>query len=133
MKEMGKEWRHAGLAPHRSGRWNGRGAAVLSPYMASAQAAARVVVVGGGWGGISAARNLKTLLPAAEVTMVEPKASFMSCPMSVHYIVGQRSEESLTRDYTALTSIGVRHVQVHRRDNRPGGSYRRHRKRTASL
>jgi sulfide dehydrogenase [flavocytochrome c] flavoprotein subunit len=86
-------------------------AAVLSPYMASAQAAARVVVVGGGWGGISAARNLKTLLPAAEVTMLEPKASFMSCPMSVHYIVGQRSEESLTQDYTALTSIGVRHVQ----------------------
>jgi sulfide dehydrogenase [flavocytochrome c] flavoprotein subunit len=86
-------------------------AASVAPYIARAQAAARIVVVGGGWGGISAARHLKTLLPAADVTMVEPNAAFMSCPMSVHYIVGHRSAESLTRDYTALTDLGVRHVQ----------------------
>jgi NADH dehydrogenase FAD-containing subunit len=86
-------------------------ATLVSPYRARAQIAARIVVVGGGWGGISAARSLKTMLPDADVTMVEPKAAFMSCPMSIHYIVGQRSEESLTRDFTALTDIGVRHVQ----------------------
>jgi NADH dehydrogenase FAD-containing subunit len=86
-------------------------ATVLSPYRTMAQTAARIVVVGGGWGGISAARNLKTLLPAAEVTMVEPNPAFMSCPMSIHYIVGQRSAESLTRDFTALTSVGIRHLQ----------------------
>jgi NADH dehydrogenase FAD-containing subunit len=86
-------------------------AAGLLPYRAAAQASARIVVVGGGWGGISAARNLKTMLPAADVTMVEPKAAFMSCPMSVHYIVGQRSAESLMQDFSALTKIGVRHVQ----------------------
>ena len=85
--------------------------AALLPFKANAQASARIVVVGGGWGGISAARNLKTLLPSAEVTMVEPKAAFMSCPMSIHYIVGQRSAESLMQDFSALTKIGVRHVQ----------------------
>ena len=79
--------------------------AALLPFKASAQASARIVVVGGGWGGISAARNLKTLLPSAEVTMVEPKAAFMSCPMSIHYIVGQRSAESLMQDFSAF----VRH------------------------
>ncbi len=68
-------------------------------------------MVGGGWGGISAARNLKTLLPSADVTMVEPKAAFMSCPMSIQYIVGNRSAESLIQDFSALTKIGVRHVQ----------------------
>ncbi len=81
------------------------------PMVLRAQTAARIVVVGGGWGGISAARNLKEMLPSAEVTMVEPKSLFMSCPMSVHYIVGKRSAESLTFDYSALTNIGVRHVQ----------------------
>ncbi len=86
------------------------GAAFL-PLKVSAQASARIVVVGGGWGGISAARNLKTLLPSVEVTIVEPKAAFMSCPMSIHYIVGQRSAESLMQDFSALTKIGVRHVQ----------------------
>lgn len=83
----------------------------LFPFTVSAQTAARIVVVGGGWGGISAARNLKTLLPSADVTLVEPKAAFMSCPMSIHYIVGNRSAESLMQDFSALTKIGVRHVQ----------------------
>lgn len=90
------------------------GAAIASgllPFKTSAQTSARIVVVGGGWGGISAARNLKALLPSADVTMIEPKAAFMSCPMSVHYIVGKRNAESLKRDFSALTNLGVRHLQ----------------------
>ncbi|MEL6520826.1 MAG: FAD/NAD(P)-binding oxidoreductase [Pseudomonadota bacterium] len=89
------------------------GAVALSalPFKLRAQAAARIVVVGGGWGGISAARNIKELLPAAEVTMIEPNSSFMSCPMSVHYIVGRRDAETLTFDYSVLTDLGIRHVQ----------------------
>lgn len=86
-------------------------AAATLPFKLSAQSAARIVVIGGGWGGISAARNVKELLPDAEVTMVEPKSAFMSCPMSIHYIVGNRSAESLTFDYSALTNLGVRHVK----------------------
>ncbi len=86
-------------------------AAGIVPFKLRAQAAARIVIVGGGWGGISAARNVKTLLPEADVTMVEPNAGFMSCPMSVHYIVGLRSAESLMLDFTALTKIGVRHLR----------------------
>ncbi|MEL6683467.1 MAG: FAD/NAD(P)-binding oxidoreductase [Pseudomonadota bacterium] len=85
--------------------------ASFSPNLLSAQTSARIVVIGGGWGGISVARNLKETLPSAEVTMVEPKSMFMSCPMSVHYIVGSRSSASLTFDYSALTNIGVRHVK----------------------
>jgi NADH dehydrogenase FAD-containing subunit len=90
------------------------GAAVVAglwPFKGNAEASARIVVVGGGWGGISAARNLKTLLPTADVTMIEPKAAFMSCPMSIHYIVGKRNAESLMRDFSALTALGVRHLQ----------------------
>jgi hypothetical protein len=35
----------------------------------------------------------------------------MSCPMSVHYIVGHRSAESLMQDFSALERIGVRHLK----------------------
>lgn len=36
----------------------------------------------------------------------------MSCPMSVGYIVGERSAESLQRDFTALTDLGIKRVQA---------------------
>ena len=101
-------------APSRRSVLVGGGAALAAgflPYIAGAQGSVRIVVIGGGWGGISAARNLKTLMPDAEVTMVEPKPAFMSCPMSVHYIVGHRSAESLMQDFSALGKIGVRHLQ----------------------
>jgi len=86
-------------------------AASLLPFKVNAQSSARVVVVGGGWGGISAARNLKTLMPDAQVTLVEPNDRFMSCPMSIHYIVGQRSASSLIFEFTALSKVGVRHLK----------------------
>jgi sulfide dehydrogenase [flavocytochrome c] flavoprotein subunit len=102
------------ISPSRRAVLAGGAAALATGVLtasARAQAAVRVVVVGGGWGGISAARNLKTMMPTAEVTMVEPKDAFMSCPMSVHYIVGHRSAESLMQDFSALERIGVRHLK----------------------
>lgn len=86
-------------------------AASMLPFKVSAQASARIVVIGGGWGGISAARSLKAVLPDSDVTMVEPKDMFMSCPLSIHYIVGQRSADSLTFDFSNLRADGVKHVQ----------------------
>ena len=65
------------ISPSRRAVLAGGAAALATGVLtvsARAQAAVRVVVVGGGWGGISAARNLKTMMPTAEVTMVEPKA-----------------------------------------------------------
>lgn len=56
---------------------SGAAAAVVAsgfaPHIARAQASARAIVIGGGWGGISATRNLKTMMPSVDVTLIEPK------------------------------------------------------------
>src|SRR5258707_14499109 len=53
-----------------------------APSIASAQGSGRVVVVGGGFGGATAARTLKTLEPKLTVTLVEPNRIFTACPFS---------------------------------------------------
>ena len=55
-------------------------AAGLAPAVASAQGAGRVVVVGGGFAGATAARTLKKLEPTLAVTLVEPDRIFTACP-----------------------------------------------------
>lgn len=82
--------------------------AALGP--ARAQGRVRVVVVGGGWGGLSAARHLQAALPTAEITLVEPNRAFMSCPLSIHYLVGERSAETLTFPLDGLARRGIRHL-----------------------
>jgi len=85
-------------------------AAGLMPTRLRAQAVPRIVIVGGGWGGISAARALRDALPGADLTLVEPNGAFMSCPLSVHYLVGERTVESLTFGFDALAREGIRHI-----------------------
>lgn len=70
----------------------------------------RVVVVGGGWGGLGAARALADSGKVA-VTLVEPNEAFMSCPMSGLYIAGIEPEQYLQRSYAALDKAGVRRVR----------------------
>ncbi len=75
-----------------------------------AQGRVRVAVVGGGWGGLSAARHVRKAIDGAEVTLIEPNRAFFSCPLSIHYIVGERRAESLTFPFDGLIRDGVRHV-----------------------
>lgn len=85
------------------------GAAVLgSVGIGAAQAAraaapAKVVVVGGGYGGATAARYLREWSgQAIEVTLVEPNRAFISCPLSNLVIGGSRQLADLTLPYDAL-------------------------------
>ena len=59
----------------------------------------RVVIVGGGWSGLSIAKNLKIFPPQTEVVLVEQKDKFVSCPMSNLWLVDRVSLEYLTHDY----------------------------------
>ncbi len=61
----------------------------------------RIVVVGGGWSGLSFAKEVKKLAPNAEVVMVEARFEFMSCPLSNLWMVGAIDLEFLTHDYLA--------------------------------
>jgi len=42
----------------------------------------KIVVVGGGWSGLSMAKSVKSYVPNAEVTLVERRDHFFSCPVS---------------------------------------------------
>jgi len=76
-----------------------------------AGAAPRVVVVGGGFGGATAARYLRLLDPSIDVTLVEPNDAFVSCPLSNLVLGGFRAMEDITRPYGGLAASGVRLVR----------------------
>ena len=56
---------------------------------------ARVVVVGGGFAGATAARLLKTQAPSLEVVLVEPQAVFHTCPRSNLVLAGLETLHAL--------------------------------------
>ena len=76
--------------------------------MPAAKPRARVVVVGGGYGGATAARYVRMLDPTIEVTLVEANEAFVSCPVSNMVLGGFKSVADITRPYTALQARGVR-------------------------
>ncbi len=71
----------------------------------------RVVVVGGGFGGTTAARYLKLWGPSVDVTLVERNAQFVSCPISNLVIGGYKSLADITLDYRGLQAMGVKVVR----------------------
>jgi sulfide dehydrogenase [flavocytochrome c] flavoprotein chain len=68
----------------------------------------RVVVVGGGWGGASAAKYVRLGDPSIEVIVLEPNERFVSCPFSNLVLSGVRTIGSLTFDYRGLRGRGVK-------------------------
>jgi len=68
----------------------------------------RVVVIGGGWGGATAAKYVRLLDPGVEVILIEPNRQFVSCPFSNLVLAGLRSIDSLTMGYDGLRKHGVR-------------------------
>jgi sulfide dehydrogenase [flavocytochrome c] flavoprotein subunit len=71
----------------------------------------RVVVVGGGFGGATAARYLKLWGGNVDVTLVERNTSFVSCPISNLVLGGYREMADITRGYDGLKALGVKVVQ----------------------
>ncbi len=72
----------------------------------------RVAIVGGGFGGATAARYLKMWAPAIDVTLIERNASFVSCPISNLVIGGHKRIEDVTRGYAGLQAMGVKVVRA---------------------
>jgi len=77
-----------------------------------AQPLGRVVVVGGGYGGATAAKYIRIWSEGRiDVTLVEPAESFVSCPMSNLVIGGSRKLAEITVPYSGLAKYGVRMVR----------------------
>ena len=70
----------------------------------------RVVVVGGGWGGLGAVRTLAAS-GKVDITMIEPNDGFMSCPLSILYIAGFAPASDFQRSYGVVDALGVRRVK----------------------
>jgi sulfite dehydrogenase len=71
----------------------------------------RVVVVGGGFGGATAARYLRLWGGNVDVTLVERNASFVSCPISNLVLGGHKQMSDITVSYGGLEAIGVKRIQ----------------------
>ncbi len=66
---------------------------------------AKVVVVGGGYGGATAAKYIRMLSDnSLDVVLIEPSKSFVSCPMSNLVVGGVRQMADITSSYDGLRS-----------------------------
>ncbi len=73
--------------------------------------AGRVVIVGGGFGGATAARFLRRIAPQIEVTLIEPSETFITCPFSNTVIGGLNPISAITHTYDGLKAAGVKVVK----------------------
>jgi sulfide dehydrogenase [flavocytochrome c] flavoprotein chain len=77
------------------------------------QTPARVVVIGGGFGGATCTKYIRRADAAIEVTLVTPHRQFVTCPFSNAVLAGLRDIASLTHNYDHLRQRhGVRLVQA---------------------
>jgi sulfide dehydrogenase [flavocytochrome c] flavoprotein subunit len=82
-------------------------ASSVLPCPSRAQSAARIIVVGGGFGGASCARALKQIDPKLQVTLIEPNRTFTACPFSNEVIAGLREIEAQQFNYDRIIAEGV--------------------------
>ena len=71
-------------------------------------ASKRVVIVGGGMGGATAAKYMSMADPSIEITIVEPNKVYYTCFMSNEVLGGERDINTLKFSYKGLKSRGIK-------------------------
>ncbi|MGB6102832.1 MAG: NAD(P)/FAD-dependent oxidoreductase [Pusillimonas sp.] len=94
----------------RVGKATAAGAVLLSVPAYARPSAGSVVVIGGGFGGATAARYIKRRNPAIDVTLVEPATTFYTCPFTNLYFGGLRTFEQQGHGFDDLRALGVKVV-----------------------
>ena len=84
----------------------------LAPAIVSAQGAAKVVVVGGGFAGAACARALRKLDSNLDVTLVASGRTFSACPFNSSMIAGLREPAQQDFSYDSLAALGIRVAAV---------------------
>ncbi|MDM5147152.1 NAD(P)/FAD-dependent oxidoreductase [Candidatus Persebacteraceae bacterium Df01] len=79
---------------------------------------AKVTVIGGGFGGAIAAKQLKILNPNLAVTLIEQHKAYYTCPLSNLVLAGVVPVKTICHKYTTLSQHGVR--VVHGRAQKTG-------------
>jgi sulfide dehydrogenase [flavocytochrome c] flavoprotein subunit len=87
------------------------GAVSLAGCATAAPSKARVVVIGGGFGGATAAKYIRRWDPSIDVVLVERQANFISCPISNLVLAGYSSMQDITHPHHGLQRHGVQVVR----------------------
>jgi sulfide dehydrogenase [flavocytochrome c] flavoprotein subunit len=87
------------------------GALTVAACATPAPSKARVVVVGGGFGGATAAKYIRSWDPSIDVVLVERDAQFVSCPISNLVLGGFTGMDTVTRSIEPLERYGVKVVR----------------------
>jgi sulfide dehydrogenase [flavocytochrome c] flavoprotein subunit len=85
-------------------------ATFAAPSLLHAKDAARLVIIGGGFGGASAARFARLNFPQIDVTVIEPQKSFVTCPYGNLLLGGTRTLSDITHQYVALKKRGINFI-----------------------
>jgi len=80
----------------------------LPAKIVQAKSAARVIVIGGGFGGATCANYLKQYDPTLDVFLIEPNSSFTTCPFSNTVIGGLYNINILSHSYDGLRQQGIK-------------------------
>ncbi len=81
-------------------------ASMALPFNIGAQAKPKVVVIGGGAGGATAARTM-AMSGAVDVTLITASDTYTTCFFSNLYLGGFREFDSITHGYDKLAAAGV--------------------------
>ena len=87
------------------------GAVSVAGCASPAPSKARVVVVGGGFGGATAAKYIRMWDPSIDVVLIEREPSFVSCPISNLVLGGFTDMGEITRGREGLERHGVQLVR----------------------
>ena len=87
------------------------GAVSVAGCATSIPSKARVVVIGGGFGGATAAKYIRMWDPSIDVVLVERESGFTSCPISNLVLAGYSSMQDISLGYDGLRRHGVQVVR----------------------
>src|SRR5262245_64673989 len=87
------------------------GAVSWAGCASSAPSKARVVVIGGGFGGATAAKYIRQWDPSIDVVLIERDAQFVSCPISNLVLGGFTGMGDITQSRDGLRRHGVQVVR----------------------
>ncbi len=91
--------------------WTALAAGIDSEPSTLPRGALRVVVIGGGWAGLSAARELRRSAPELDVLVIDRTPMLRSLPLSNPWLVGRTPERMPRIDLAKLAhSLGYRFV-----------------------
>ncbi|MDM8547865.1 FCSD flavin-binding domain-containing protein [Candidatus Venteria ishoeyi] len=83
-----------------------------APHIANASAGKKVVVVGGGVGGATAAKYLKIMDPSLDVTLIEQDKFYYTCFLSNEILSGNRELDSIKFGYDGVGKHGIKVVNA---------------------